>query len=221
MTKENNKTKAHIRYKLQDGTRVPGVTTLTGILDKPALKYWANKIGLEGIEIRKYVDDKADIGTLAHYMVLCDFKGKTPDTLDYSKNQIEQAETCLIKFWDWKSGKEIEPILLEAPLVSEKHRFGGTCDIYAKVNGTPTLIDLKTGRGIYDEMLYQVSAYKMLLAEHKYLAEQCMILRIGRNEEEGFETKVLNSTALYEEIFLRCLEIYNLRKQLKGEKNDN
>jgi hypothetical protein len=63
------KTKAHIIYKLADDSRVPGCTTICGILDKPALLEWANRIGLQGIEMRRYVDDKADIGTLAHDMI--------------------------------------------------------------------------------------------------------------------------------------------------------
>ena len=41
--------RAHQRYKIEDGTIVPGVTTVVGILNKPALVPWANKLGLEGI----------------------------------------------------------------------------------------------------------------------------------------------------------------------------
>ena len=58
--------KAHIRYKLKDGTVVPGATTITGLLNKPFLITWANRLGLEGIDSTKYRDAAADIGTLAH-----------------------------------------------------------------------------------------------------------------------------------------------------------
>ena len=44
------KSKAHQRYKLADGTQVPGVTTITGQLNKPALIIWANRLGLQGID---------------------------------------------------------------------------------------------------------------------------------------------------------------------------
>ncbi|GAI86127.1 unnamed protein product, partial [marine sediment metagenome] len=37
-----------------------------GVLNKPALVPWANNLGLQGINVKDYVDDKADIGTLAH-----------------------------------------------------------------------------------------------------------------------------------------------------------
>ena len=56
-----DRSKQHGPYLLKDKTRVPGVTTITGILDKPALKTWANKIGLQGIEIKKYVDSLAAV----------------------------------------------------------------------------------------------------------------------------------------------------------------
>ena len=37
-------TKTHTRYYLQDGTLVPGSTTVTGLLNKPALVKWANNL---------------------------------------------------------------------------------------------------------------------------------------------------------------------------------
>ena len=36
------------KYEI-DGVEVPSVTTVLGCLDKPALPYWGNKIGVEGV----------------------------------------------------------------------------------------------------------------------------------------------------------------------------
>ena len=57
------------RYRLLDKSIVPGVTTILNVLSKPALVPWANKLGLQGIEVGKYVDALGEIGTLAHLMV--------------------------------------------------------------------------------------------------------------------------------------------------------
>jgi hypothetical protein len=209
------KAKAHTRYELKDGTRVPGVTTVIGILNKPALVPWANRIGLAGIDVRKYVDDKAAIGTLAHHMAMCNLKGEKPDTSDYSANQISQAETCFIKFLDWKKGLKIEPIIVEDPLVSEIHSFGGTPDLLAKINRELTLVDLKTGKGIFPEMALQLGGYEILIEELNYQVVNKIIVRIGRDEEEGFETQTYNNLALQRDVFLHCLAIYNLQKQIK------
>ena len=61
--------KAHIIYKTSDGKRVPGVTTITGMLDKPGLVKWANNLGLQGIDSAEHVKNLARIGTLAHLMI--------------------------------------------------------------------------------------------------------------------------------------------------------
>ncbi len=42
------KTKIHTVYKAKAGERVPYVTTILGILNKPALIEWAWKLGTEG-----------------------------------------------------------------------------------------------------------------------------------------------------------------------------
>jgi len=212
------KTKAHIRYKLKDGTRVPGSTTITSVLDKPALKYWANKIGLQGIDIKKFVDDKADIGTLGHEISIASlYPGAVVNTSDYTKNQIGLAENCAVSFFEWKKDKDIEVILTETPLVSERHRYGGTMDIYAKVNGKHELIDLKTGSGIYDEYFIQVASYRQLLNEHNYPVDRVRILNIPRVEDESFAEQTVVNTDKYWQVFLKCLEIYNLRKEIKKE----
>ncbi|MBA7569795.1 hypothetical protein ES708_11536 [subsurface metagenome] len=61
---------AHIIYRTRSGQSVPGVTTILSVLNKPALVPWANRMGLQGIDVAKYVDDKAAIGTLAHYLII-------------------------------------------------------------------------------------------------------------------------------------------------------
>ena len=91
----------HVVMKNKDGKRVPSVTTVLGVMAKPQLVYWANKIGLEGIKVNEYVDDKAVIGTLAHYMAECDVNGVIPDyqsEVECSDEQIEQAKVCFDKY---------------------------------------------------------------------------------------------------------------------------
>ena len=209
------KTKAHIRYKGANGENVPGVTTILGILNKPALVKWANNLGLQGIDSSRYRDEMADIGTLAHYLIMCELTGQTPDTADYSPNQLEMAENATLSYYEWEKGHDIEPILVEKALVSDQYGFGGTVDLYAAVDGVPTLVDFKTGKAIYPEMLYQLAAYKQLLQEHGYELAQARILRIGRDADEGFEEKVVTGLERQWAIFNHCLGIYNLQKVIK------
>ena len=209
------KSKAHITYKLEDGTKVPGVTTVLNILNKPALVIWANRLGLQGIDSSKYRDEMADIGTLAHQMILDYFKGEETDTSEYSKSQIEFAENCLLSFWNWEKGHKIEVIMAETPLISKQYRYGGTIDCFCKLDGQPTLLDFKTGKAIYPEFFYQLAAYEQLLAEAGQLIEVTRILRIGRDEDEGFEERSVGKLDKHFELFTHCLAIYNLQKEVK------
>lgn len=206
--------KAHTIYKLKDSTRVPGTTTVLGVLNKPALVAWANRLGLEGIDSSKYTDAAARIGTLAHYLVQCDFTGEKPDLSEYGKTEIDQAENALISFYEWKRAKVIEPIENELQLVSEQYRYGGTIDCYCKIDGDIWLLDFKTGKAIYSEMLIQLAAYRQLLNENGYPVERAKILRIGRDETEGFEERTITDFTNHWELFSHCLEIYRLQKKI-------
>lgn len=212
-----SKTKAHIRYRLADKTIVPGVTTILGLMAKPALVPWANKLGLQGIDVSKYVDDKADIGTLGHAMVTDKLSGAETDTSDYSENQISLAENCALSFWQWEKEHPIEEVFfVERPLVSETHRFGGTLDIYAKINGKREIIDLKTGSGIYQEHAWQVATLKVLLEENGFPVDGTRIINIPRAESESFLEKVVTSreNEIGWQIFKALLSIYNLKKEV-------
>jgi hypothetical protein len=215
-----SRTKAHTIYKNAAGVRVPGVTTITGVLNKPALVKWANDLGLQGIDSSKYVDEMAKIGTLAHYIVECHIretmskKKVEPDYSDATPNQIDLATNAALKFFEWENGHKVKYLATELILISEKQQVGGTCDIYCELDGKKTLIDLKTCKGIYPEQFTQVGAYAHLLTENGYAVEDVRILRIGRDESEGFEDKKVPFLDLHWERFKHCRAIYELNKTI-------
>jgi hypothetical protein len=206
--------KAHVRYKLADGTVVPGATTITGLLNKPFLVTWANRLGLEGIDSTKYRDAAAEVGTLAHQMIQDYLQGEQTDFSNYSKEQISLAENAVLSFFEWEKGHKIEPIICESPLVSERYKFGGTVDCYCFLDGVPTLLDFKTGKAIYDEYFVQLAGYKALLEEHGHEVKSCHILRVGRDETEGFEDRTVTNLDTYFEIFQNLLNVYYAKKKV-------
>ncbi len=218
------KAKQHTVYKNAKGKRVPGVTTITGVMDKPALLAWANNIGLEGIKMREYVDDLASIGTLAHYMIECHINSQIgkiaikPYLLDSTPNQISSAENSFLKFLDWEKKNKVEYLGSEMQLISEKYQYGGTIDIYCILNGKYTLIDIKTCKGLYADHNLQVGGgYFSLLTENDIAVEEVRIIRVGRSEDEGMEAeeKLIPNLEGYHKLFLLCKEIYDLKKELK------
>jgi len=216
MEKQSKKARAHIRYELADGTKCVGVTTALNVLAKPALIPWANRLGLQGIDVGKYVDDKADIGTCAHYLIQCDLTGEKPDLSEYSPATVDAAENSFLKWLDWRKGKDIRAVESELPLVSEIHKYGGTIDIHCILDDIPTLIDIKTsGSGIWPEMRHQVAAYRQLLDEYGRRVDQVLIVRVGRDDTEGFQFEKVGDLGKHFQLFLHCLEIYRLQRELK------
>jgi hypothetical protein len=216
MIEKPGKAKAHTRYRLADKTIVPGVTTILGLHAKPQLIKWANKMGLAGIDTNLYVDDKAAIGTLSHAMITDKLIGKETDLADYSRNQINTAENSALSFWSWAKEHPIDEVFfVERPLVSEAYRFGGTLDIYAKINGRREIIDLKTGSGIYPEHAWQVATLKVLLEENGFPVDGTRIINIPRSEDEGFVEKVVTDreNEIGWMIFQALLTVYNLKKE--------
>lgn len=209
------KAKAHTIYKTSDGTRCPGVTTITGLLNKPFLVKWANNLGLRGIDSSKFVDEKAQIGTLAHAMILAYFKKEDLDTSDYSKNQIDAAHNSYFSFLNWSEQHKLEPKIVEEPLVSEQLKVGGTPDFYGLIDGEETLLDLKTGKSLYPEYFYQLAGYRHILEEHDHPVENCRILRIGTEEGGSFEEVQKKDLDLHYQVFYHLLQVYYLQKEIK------
>lgn len=207
-------TRAHQVYKDEQGETVPNVSKILSVLNKSALVKWANNLGLQGIDSSKYTDKMANIGTLAHAMICAHLMKQKMDTSEFSPSDVSLAENAVIKYFEWEKDKEIEPIMIEAPMVSKELRYGGQVDLYCKLNGTYTLIDFKTSKGIYPEMMYQLSAYKNLLIENGNKVERVIILRIGRDENEGFEEKNVGELDIHFRIFKNCLDIINAKKLL-------
>jgi hypothetical protein len=207
--------KAKPKYKNSSGLTVPSVTTALGELSKPALIKWANRMGLEGIDVDKYKDELADIGTLTHYLIISRLKEEVPDVNEFTPEQLKLAESCYRRYVDWEGRNPVKCIFAEEPLVSEIYQYGGQPDLYAVCHSDLILADFKTNaRGIFPEMIYQVAAYRQLLIENGYKITKAVILRIGRGTDEGVDEKILTASEMNNgfEIFMRSLEIYKLKR---------
>jgi hypothetical protein len=207
--------KAHTQYKLKSGTLVPGVTTVLNLLDKPFLVAWAYNCGCKGIDYRKVRDTGANIGSLVHYLILCDLKNETPDTTDYSQADIEKANNSLKSYYAWKKQNPIKPIMVETALISEKFGYGGTMDLFAQNHDSNILYDFKTSGGIYVSYLYQLAAYGQLILENTgKLPDMFTILRFNKDNNSDFEIRYITDMSKYFEVFRHLLCIYNLQKEL-------
>ena len=209
--------RAHVVYKTKDGKRVPGTTTITAVLDKSRyLIPWANDLGLQGINANDYRDSMAGIGTLTHARILAELTGEplVEEMQEYAPKEVALSDNAMLKFYEWQRAHDVKPMLVEVPLVSEQYRYGGTIDCFCWLDGRPALVDFKTSKAIYPEMQYQLAAYRQLLIENGNTPpESCRILRIGRDESEGFDEKIFGGLDRAWQVFWHLRQVYELTKK--------
>lgn len=205
---------------------VPGTTTVTNEetgWNKGALIWWGNKIGLgdpekdvPGVKVNEYLDPLQKIGTGAHEMAISMIGGPKFDPDKYSKNELDKIENCCISFLEWLKGHEVKLVLSEERFICDTYEFGGTIDIYGVVDGEMELIDIKTGKAIYDESIMQVVAYKHLLQTNGRSVDRVRVLNIPRDESEKWGEHIVTreQERIYWEIFKNCLENRRLHKEV-------
>jgi hypothetical protein len=161
-----------------DGQRIPGVTTVKDVLNKPALVRWAQRIAAEAVvdnwqhltsltpsQRQEFVASSADRarnkaaarGTRIHAMAEALQHGKTVEVPDELRPQVE-AVAKFLDAWDMTS------VLTETPVCHTEYRYGGTLDA---VLDSPrlgrVLVDFKTrddGRAPYDDVALQLAPYR-------------------------------------------------------------
>ena len=171
----------------------PSVTTVTGILDKPALRYWyvnqalarvssairpgvsydevqldkiLNKAKYGGADTR---DEAASVGKLAHKFIENYIERQIVDgNRDRTDIPIHTgARSAIEKFFSWEDEYEPVYIFSERKLASLKHVFCGTVDIVCLVGGRLCVADVKTSKGVYPEFWLQIAAYMNALMEER------------------------------------------------------
>jgi len=223
-----------------DGKVVPGVTTVTGVMDKPALVPWAVKMTVEHLSrvlkpgvsytepqlsailadaknARFRVSGEAiNIGSDAHDWIERYIKAKI---LEYPLPEMPQYPPVLnaVKsFIDWESGSDIKYIASEKRVLSLEHLYSGTADIQAVINGRNVVADLKTSTGIYEEYFVQVAAYaKAIEEEHGIHFDEIVIIRIPKTSGDIVEIASSSDIDRLYEIFLSCLNIWRWKNSGK------
>lgn len=222
-----------------DNEIIYGVTSICGILNKPAILFWAVnkavdyidknlKVGVAVDEIgkvnllkeakyahRRHKETAGDLGTIVHtwlegYIKAVLNKLPLPE-LPINKEIRLGVETVL----DWIKKHEITFISSERKVYSKKHKYAGTLDAEARINGHLAVIDFKTSSGIYPEHFLQTSAYVKALEEetgNKY--DYTVIVLIPKNGGE-FKYAKNENIDLYFRSFLGCLENY---RRIRWEK---
>lgn len=194
------------RYRWGDEF-VPSVTTIINRLNKPMLIQWAADQAVESFrkEIGRLGGDlsKADVPTicaqarLAH-TVTRDAAGDTGRVVhDVAKGMVrgqpmpalapgfEQAAKALEALRDWLGKNKVEPVGVERRVFSKKQKYAGTCDFFGRINGRLSVLDFKTGNGVYNEAWFQTCGYEDALQEELGCdALQHHVIHLNKNTGE-------------------------------------
>jgi len=169
-----------------------GVTTVIGILDKPALVQWSSNMcsdaWIEGLNNADKIDEltiatlaktaklawrvrrdtAGDIGTLIHAWIENYINAKINTTQTPLPPENEMMNAAILKFLLWEKENNITFTGAELKLYSLKHNIAGTCDFtYVTRDGKLGIGDIKTSKGIYDTFYYQVAAYRYMMEEER------------------------------------------------------
>lgn len=212
-------------YKLKDGSRVPGTTTIIsncnlGSVD--GLLYWANQLGRDGKSHTEVRDKAADAGTACHEMCECFAKGTDFDGSKYPAEILAKAEGAFNAFRSWARQTNLRIAQSELPLVSEQWRYGGTLDCML-VNGELALGDYKTSNSIRVGMLCQLAAYHNLWTENRPeepITGGFHLLRFSKPEHADdpvhFSHHHWSHLDAAWDAFKHMRELYELHKRLKA-----
>jgi hypothetical protein len=184
------------QYRDADGKRLPGVTTVLGELAKPALIGWAattaaeataeacsngippdeaKKIGRAAVFQRR--DKAADLGTRAHALVEAHFAGEDILGIDISDDDNAKAFVCARRAIEHIE-RTCDRVVLSETAYTSPLGFGGTLDLVVERGGKLLIADLKTGKGVHDEVIPQLAAYRFMLQAAGILVEGGLVFHV-------------------------------------------
>lgn len=171
----------------------PSVTELIKLLDKPALMKWANRIGLQGIELDEYRKNILKAGTSIHSQIELFIKENKPF-------EREQDQSNYLEFIKDKSVIKVEEKI-------ETDWFTGRVDLIVEWNGKTYICDFKNNQeNIYFENVLQLTAYKMAIP--------CdFIAVIGVPKFKFMPVYSIKDFTPYEEIIKSLSNIYTLKQR--------
>ena len=172
----------------------------------------------EGIDPREELKTAGRIGTLAHIMIEQFIKGGSVILDGYSPKEISHAKEAYYNFLNFKEDYNPEILETELKMVSEKYKFGGTCDAVANVkigkNTKLMMLDWKSSNSLHEEHKIQIAAYAKMYEEVTGKRIQgAMIVRVDKEKKE-YEVSTLKIKDLnyYWRIFKLILKLQELKK---------
>jgi predicted RecB family nuclease len=144
-------------------------------------------------------------GTTVHSIV--EAYKHTQEQLDV----VEEFRPYAKAFYKFITDRNMVFVSQERTVISKKYRYAGTLDLLASIdkNPTPLVIDVKTGKDIYEESFLQTAAYRNAITEEGVSVRGIGTLLLKDNGEYKFEDEVEDESYKYRlRGFLAAKEAY-------------
>lgn len=173
--RDENDFKNQCGYEI-DGVWYPRVTRIVDIKAKPALYHFYGSVGYDnGKEISRR---SAEEGTAVHEAVERILIGQRPGDMPASIVPSVRAFLEFIK----QNKIQVNPDHVERRIVNPEHRYAGTIDTLATIDGRFGVLDIKTSESIYRDYNIQTSAYMDALTREFDNLSTRWILRIDQSQ---------------------------------------
>lgn len=192
--------KAH-SYKVDD-VKVPSVTRIIDACFPKNLTDWALNVG--GEEYHRVIDEALEIGNDTHQWI--------EDYINYGHactdlNEDHHIFKPVKAFLEWVEKYEPKWIDAERKIYCDKHKYAGTVDAVAKINGRVCVIDFKTSKKIYKPYHLQISAYAQAIRRIDGLRQWPLGIILRLDKETGlFQQKVFEPKDHFK-TFIKCMEL--------------
>lgn len=144
-----------------NGEWLPRVTHILSIKSKPALDIFFKEMG--SYDAAEAVKAKsAEEGTKVHEVVQALGVGKDIAIAD----DLKPVAEAFLEF-NKTAGIVFHPYFVERSIWSQLHRYSGTIDALATINGKFGVLDIKTSTGFYSDYNLQTAAYVLALQENE------------------------------------------------------
>lgn len=186
-----------------EGKKVPSVTQILSVINKPPLLYWYGKHGTK--ECQRLLKEAGEYGDMVHTLVQNFLEGQTQKVNKDQKTILKNLKAST-KGWEWDQ--------FEVVLTNDEHGYGGTCDALATIEGKRALVDFKTSKGVWPEFSLQMAAYEQCVMAYSKEELDIEIVRILHLDKETLSWSVLNidTTDLFP-VFLAAKEVYEWTKR--------
>lgn len=131
-------------------------------------------------EFRKISHKALDTGSAVHLAI-----ERYINTGEEPQAPSDQVLSAFLAFLEWYDQYQVQPIKTEHTVYDPEENYAGTCDLVCTLCPHPTefpgirevyLVDFKSSKGIYEEMRYQVAAYRNCVPD----VTGCGILRLDK-----------------------------------------